>query len=68
MRREQVISSCVVSVGYDGTSQTLEIDLRNGIYKYHSVPQSIYDKFMKAESKGKFFHAYIRKSYRYTKL
>jgi len=47
----------------------LEIEFTNGgTYQYFDVPQSAYDGLMTAPSHGKFFHAYIRNKYRYTKI
>lgn len=64
MEREPVESSNLASVGYDGHSETLEVEFRNGlIYQYFNVPQGIYDELMAAASRGKYFNAMIKNKY-----
>lgn len=64
MEREMVDSSTVLSVGYDPTSGTLEVEFKNGgIYQYYNVPEPIYQSLMGSDSKGKFLHAYIKPEY-----
>ena len=60
MERKPVNSSNLISVGYDLKSKTLEIEFKNGIYQYIGVPIGIYESLMKAQSKGKYFHRFIR--------
>lgn len=67
--RETVASSNVRSVGYDGPSQTLEVEFQNGsVYQYYNVPENIYNEFMKAPSKGVFLNTYIRTQYPYSRV
>ena len=69
MERIPVNSSNISSVGYDPDSQTLEIEFNNGgVYQYSGVPESVYDGMMGADSKGKYFHANINKTYPFSKL
>ena len=69
MERVSVRSGNLATVGYDAQSHMLEIEFTNGgTYQYFDVPQSAYDGLMTAPSHGKFFHAYIRNKYRYTKI
>ncbi|HEX3661367.1 MAG TPA: KTSC domain-containing protein [Acidobacteriaceae bacterium] len=69
MERISVNSSNIASVGYDADSQTLEIEFNNGgVYQYSGVPQEIYGGMMSADSKGKYFHANINKTYPFSKL
>jgi hypothetical protein len=64
MIRDFVISSDVRAVGYDKTTETLEIEfLSGGIYQYYSFPQTMYEEFMQSASKGKFFHTQIKNQY-----
>lgn len=63
MERESVASSTVVSIGYEPTSNTLEVEFKNGIYQYYNVPEAIYQQLMESDSKGKFLHAYIKPVY-----
>ncbi len=69
MKRQNVESSDLLSVGYDEDTQTLEIEFNSGgIYQYYSVPQNIYEGLMNASSHGKFFYEYIRGNYHYRKV
>jgi hypothetical protein len=64
MEREIVDSSTVLSVGYEPTSGTLEVEFKNGgIYQYYNVPEPIYQSLMTSDSKGKFLHVYIKPAY-----
>lgn len=69
MERELVDSSTVLSIGYEPTSSTLEVEFKNGgIYQYYNVPDPIYQQFMVSDSKGKFLHAYIKPAYPYSRV
>ena len=69
MERIPVSSSEIVDIGYDPSSMTLEIGFKQeAVYQYFDVPESIYQGFLRADSKGRFFHANIKNHYRYTKL
>ena len=64
MERIAVSSSNISSVGYDANSSTLEIEFHSGgVYQYEGVPQSEYDVFIAADSKGKYFNANIKDRY-----
>ena len=68
MQRQAVSSSNLSSVGYDPSTKTLEIEFNNGgIYQYDNVPQSVFRDLMNASSHGKYFNAYIKGVYTYTK-
>lgn len=69
MNRTPVTSSNLASVGYDASTQTLEIEFHNGgVYQYFDVPQGVVDALMSASSLGSFFHAQIRGVYRYARV
>jgi hypothetical protein len=69
MNRTPVRSSNIRSVGYDPVSQTLEVEFHSGsIYQYSGVPETIYQGFMCAASKGSYFHAHVKGRYPYTKV
>lgn len=64
MEREMVDSSTVLSIGYEPTSSTLEVEFKNGgLYQYYNVPDAIYQQLMASDSKGKFLHTYIKPAY-----
>ena len=57
------------SVGYDPKSKTLEIEFsEKDIYEYYTVPNNIYNNFMKASSLGKYFHKHIKNKYRFKQI
>lgn len=59
-----VTSSNIAALGYDGASQTLAVQFRNGdTWHYEGVPQEAYDSLRGAESVGRAFNAEIRGSY-----
>lgn len=70
MQRIPVTSSTCVSVGYDATTRTLEVEFkRGGVYKYFDVPASEYAALLSASSIGGYLDAQIKKAgYRYEKL
>ncbi|MCY4038777.1 MAG: KTSC domain-containing protein [Hyphomicrobiales bacterium] len=69
MERYPVDSSEMISVGYDKSSQTLEIEFpRNAAYRYANVPESVYNDFMRASSMEDFFDKKIRGVYAYSRI
>jgi len=69
MNRTPVSSSNLKSVGYDQTSNTLEIEFHGGrVYQYYNVPKRIYQGLMAASSHGKYHHRRIKDSYRYSRI
>ena len=47
VERQPVSSSTIASVGYDGSSETLEIEFhKTGLYQYFNVPAVLYDAMM----------------------
>lgn len=60
-----VESSLIAQAGYNADAQTLVIQLVNSsdLYTYHGVPQSVYDGFLAAESKGSYFVQNIKGQY-----
>lgn len=69
MKREHVESSNIESIGYDSSSQTLEIEFLNGtIYQYFDIPESIYQGLIDADSHGKYLAANIKGAYRYSRV
>ena len=64
----------VSAVGYSPESEMLEVEFTpytkksgdvvpGAIWQFSGVPQDVYDRFMAAESIGKFFGTYIRACY-----
>lgn len=69
MQRVPVPSSNVASVGYDASTQTLEVEFRNGaLYQYFDVPEQIFQELMNAASLGSYLNAVIKQGFRYARL
>lgn len=65
MERESVISSNLISIGYNETSETLEVEFKGGaVYQYFEVPEDEYNCLMRASSHGIYFAANIKDNYR----
>ncbi|ARL61649.1 KTSC domain-containing protein [Burkholderia pseudomallei] len=69
MNRDPVASSNIASVGYDETSQTMEVEFHSGaVYQYYNVGLELYEQMMQASSKGQFLHAYVKNAYPYSRV
>ena len=69
LRRVAVNSEAIRSIGYHHKTRTLEVQFRSGdTYRYSKVPKPIYDAFVAAESKGRFFQEQVRGRYDYWKV
>jgi hypothetical protein len=70
MERDQVSSTNLASVGYDPTTQVLEIEFHSGgVYQYVGVPAALYEGLMAASSHGSYFHQFIKKGgYEYRRI
>jgi len=65
MKREQVQSSAIQSIGYDEENAILEVRFNDGrTYNSTDAPLEMHLNFMNASSKGKFYNARIKKLYR----
>ncbi|MGB8167651.1 MAG: KTSC domain-containing protein [Chthoniobacteraceae bacterium] len=61
IRREAVDSRSIASIGFHAELRVLEIEFRSGaLYRYFSVPRSIFEGMQKAASKGRYFSQNIR--------
>jgi KTSC domain len=64
MRRRQVNSSSLRSVGYDSRSRILEIEFHSGsVYQYSGVPRAELDELLAQDSLGAYFNEHIRDVY-----
>lgn len=65
-----VISSMVVSIGYDDSCSELYVQFKNGdVYKYIDVPLSVFNAAIEADSVGSYIDKNIKKkNYRYQKV
>jgi len=55
-----VNSSTFSYIEYDESSSTLTISFRSGNYDYPNFPKSLYEEFLAASSKGKFYNDHIK--------
>jgi hypothetical protein len=69
MDRLPVESSVIGEIGYDASSQMLEVFFRSGaVYLYYFVPQGAYDDFVAADSKGSYFNKQIKGVYEHHRI
>ena len=69
MDRQQVSSSNLASIGYDDSTEVLEVEFLNGtIYEYKNVPSVVHVELMNAPSHGSYFNREIRMTYPYEKI
>jgi len=69
MDRQYVASSNIASIGYDESTQTLEVEFHNGtVYQYYNVPPSMHEQLMSEGSKGRFLNTYIKNAYPYSRV
>jgi hypothetical protein len=67
--RSFVASSNISSVGYDLSSQTLEIEFTNGaVYQYYNISDAVFEQFMQASSKGQYLNTYIKNAYPFSRV
>lgn len=68
MDRQTVASSNLSSVGYDESTETLEIQFQNGsVFHYHDVPAETHGQLMNARSVGSFFSSNIKNAFTHSK-
>ena len=55
MNRMPLVSSMMVSAGYDPATRVLEIEFAKGVvYHYFDVPLDVYQNLVDADSQGRF--------------
>lgn len=68
MERQSVSSTNLSSVGYDGDTETLEIQFQNGsVFQYHGVPVETHDALVQSKSVGSFFSRNIKNVFEHSK-
>jgi hypothetical protein len=54
--RRPVVSRSIASIGYDPQRRVLDVEFQSGaIYRYLQVPREVANRFLEAESKGRYF-------------
>lgn len=63
-------STAISGLGYcdDNDAMFVEFKSNGYVYAYWDVPRSVYDGIWEADSKGGYFHEYIRGVYEYTRF
>ena len=68
-QRIPVASSSILSIGFVKATGVLEVEFQSGsIYRYFGVPQTAFEEFKRAESKGRYFTQYIRGNYEFRRV
>ena len=69
MPRQPVRSSNIASIGYESSTNTLEVEFSSGaVYQYYGVPKAVYQGLMNASSHGSFLAAHVKGRYQYKEL
>ena len=67
--RADVVSTNLSTISHNGFTDKLRVVFKGGgEYEYADVPRSVYESLLNAESKGKFFNANVKGSFKHTKL
>ena len=62
----QIESEAIDEIAYDEERSTMFVRFAHGgWYSYFAVPKRVYEEFIAAESRGRFFHDRIRPRYPY---
>ncbi len=69
MDRYHVASSNIREIGYDASTQTLEVEFLSGwTYQYFGVPEFLHQQIMQTSSKGQFLSQYIKNAFPYSRV
>ena len=62
---QSVESSLIDQIGYDAETETMAVQMQNSsdVYIYQDVPQSVFNEFLSAPSKGRYFVENIKGQY-----
>jgi hypothetical protein len=65
MKRDQVDSTLIASLGYDADRSILEIEFKStgAVWRFMGVPETLFNAMMSADSYGSFFNAHIKGRY-----
>jgi len=69
MERINVRSSNISSIGFDDSSEVLEVSFKGGgVYEYSGVPKSVFEGLQSAQSVGKMLNAVVKGRYPYKRV
>lgn len=64
-----VESSNIAGIGYSNVERVLRVDFLSGTrYRYEDVDSQIFDDFLAAPSKGRFFNSEIKREFDYVRI
>lgn len=64
MQMISVKSKSIASIGYENEGEQMQVNFRNGeILVFQGIPVQLFNNFMIARQKGKFYGIYIRGKY-----
>lgn len=64
MQTVNVESSHLAQIGYDLEKQLLQVQFKDGAtYESPNFPQAVFQQWITAPSKGKFYHQHIKNNY-----
>lgn len=68
LKRTNVKSTRITSIGYDKKSKILEIEFTNtkSVYRYYNISIVTYNELMESNAICTYFDSFIRESFRYT--
>lgn len=67
--RTSVDSEAIRSIGYEPSKKILQVEFHGGaVYNYFKVPGYVYERFMKADSKGAVCNHYIKNHYKFLRV
>ena len=67
MQLREVNSSNISKIGYE--NDTLLVEYKSGTqYRYKNVSTTLYEEFLKAESKGRFMNSNVKGKYEYERV
>lgn len=69
IKHQKVESSNITSIGYSDQYHVIEVKFHSNVkYRYFYVEKTIFDNFVKSQSKGQFFHKHIKTNYTCKKI
>jgi hypothetical protein len=69
MERITITAAELISIGYDSTSQTLEVEFDTGhVYQYLNVPEKTYLDLLETDLQRRYFHKFIIYGYPYRRM
>ncbi len=69
MKRIKIESDCIISIGYNETSRTLEVEYKNGsVYQYFDIGVEVYNRIKNERLHSEYFREEVVPNYEYEKI